>query len=267
MDGLDDAQLQRYARHILLDEVGVEGQERLAASHVLIVGAGGLGSPVALYLAASGVGHISLADDDTVDLTNLQRQILHTEASVGQAKVESAVQTLAALNPHVRVRPLAQRVDAAALDALLTPEARADGPDAWPPITLLIDASDNMATRQALNAAAVRHGVALVAGAALGLDGQMFIRDPAQSGAPCYACVFPPGQAYIEQRCATYGVLAPLVGWVGSLQALAALQILLGWPCPAAGALHLFDARSLSHQRMDVPADPHCPVCGGRSLP
>ncbi|MDO5623316.1 MAG: HesA/MoeB/ThiF family protein [Pseudomonadota bacterium] len=250
---MDDRQLLRYSRHLLLDELGVEGQEKLLAAHALVLGAGGLGSPVALYLGSAGVGRLTVVDDDTVDLTNLQRQIMHTEARVGRLKVDSAREAVAALNPDVQVRTVHQRADEALLRALV---ADAD---------VVLDCSDNFATRQALNRACVALGKPLVSGAAIGLDGQLTVYDPRQSDSPCYACVFPPTQAVEETRCATMGVLAPLVGLVGSLQATEALKLLCGVGTPLTGRLLLIDARRTDFTEVRVRRQPACPVCGQAS--
>lgn len=246
---MDDAQLLRYSRHVLLDEIGPEGQQRLLAAHAIIVGAGGLGSPVALYLAAAGVGRLTLVDDDRVDLTNLQRQIAHTEARVGLAKVESTSQAVHERNASVQVDALDRRADATLLDEWLP---RAD---------VLIDCSDNYRTRQMLNAASVRHRRPLVSGAAIRLDGQVAVYDPRASQSPCYACVFPPDAAFEETRCATLGVLAPLVGVVGSLQATEALLLLAGLPRPT-GRLTMVDARTGEWTQLRLVRRADCPVCG-----
>lgn len=246
---MDDRQLLRYSRHLLLDDIGIEGQQRLLDSHALIVGAGGLGSPVALYLASAGVGQITLVDDDTVDLTNLQRQIMHTEARVGQPKVASAEAAIGALNPGVRVRTVAQRAD----EAQLTELAAA--------VDIVLDCTDNFATRQALNRACVATGRPLVSGAAIGFDGQISVYDPRRAAAPCYACVFPPTQAVEEARCATMGVFAPLVGIIGTLQASEALKLLCGIGEPLVGRLLMLDARRTEWTELRVPRQADCPVC------
>ena len=246
---MDDRQLLRYSRHLLLDDIGIEGQQRLLDSHALIVGAGGLGSPVALYLASAGVGQITLVDDDTVDLTNLQRQIMHTEARVGQPKVASAEAAIGALNPGVRVRTVAQRADEAQLTELA---AAAD---------TVLDCTDNFATRQALNRACVATGRPLVSGAAIGFDGQISVYDPRRAASPCYACVFPPTQAVEEARCATMGVFAPLVGIIGTLQASEALKLLCGIGEPLVGRLLMLDARRTEWTELQVPRQADCPVC------
>ncbi|HVR53569.1 MAG TPA: HesA/MoeB/ThiF family protein [Pseudorhodoferax sp.] len=250
---MNDDQLLRYSRHILLDEIGIEGQQRLLDAHALVVGAGGLGSPVALYLASAGVGRITLVDDDQVDLTNLQRQIAHSMARIGQPKTESARAAVAALNPEVVVETVTQRADAALLDRLV---GQAD---------VVLDCCDNFATRQAVNAACVRHGRPLVSGAAIRFDAQLAVFDPRDPASPCYACVFPPDSAPEEVRCATMGVLAPLVGVVGSLQAVEALKLLSGVGTSLAGRLLMLDARQLEWTTLLVRRQAHCPVCGARA--
>jgi len=247
---VNDDQLLRYSRHILLDDVGIEGQQRLRDSHALVVGAGGLGSPVAMYLAASGVGHITLADHDVVDLTNLQRQIAHTTERVGQAKVHSAAQAVHALNPDVRITPLQEKLNAAQLDNLV---AKAN---------VVLDCCDNFQTRQAINAACVKHRVPLVSGAAIRMDGQLSVYDARDAASPCYACVFPPDTAPEETQCATLGVLAPLVGVIGSLQAMEAVKLLSGIGSRLTGQLQLLDGRDLAWTSLRLARNPHCPVCG-----
>ncbi len=247
---MDDSQLLRYSRHILLNEVGVEGQERIMQARALIIGVGGLGSPAAMYLSTAGVGHLTLVDHDTVDVTNLQRQIVHTEARVGMAKVESARATLLAINPGLTITALAERADATRLDMLV---AVAD---------VVLDCSDNFATRHALNAACVHHGVPLVSGAAIRFDGQLAVYSPKDNQSPCYACVFPPDTAFEETRCATMGVFAPLVGIIGSMQAAEALKLLCGAGEPAVGRLLMLDGRNMTWSDIRLPRNPHCPVCG-----
>jgi len=248
---MDDPQLLRYARHILLDDFGVEGQERLLAARVLIVGAGGLGSPAACYLAASGVGHIVLADDDRVELSNLQRQILHTTERVNQPKAESGRTTLAALNPEVRVTALVARL----ADAQLSEEvAQAD---------VVLDCSDNFATRHAINRACVAQRTPLVAGAAIRYAGQVAVFDRRDAHAPCYHCVFSEDAAdVVTESCATTGVFAPLVGIIGSVQAGEALKILTGIGQTLSGRLLQLDARTMRWRESRVTRDAACPVCG-----
>lgn len=247
---MNDEQLLRYSRHILLDELGIEGQQQLTQSHALIVGAGGLGSAAAMYLAASGVGHISLADDDVVDLTNLQRQIAHTTARVGQFKVESARQAMLALNPEVKVSTWPQRLDGQALEEVV------------PTTHIVLDCCDNFQTRQAINVACVKHQIPLVSGAAIRLDAQLAVYDTRNSSSPCYACVFPPDTAPTEISCATMGVLAPLVGVIGSLQALEAVKILSGQPSHLVGKLQMLDAKRLEWSEIRLTRNDNCPVCG-----
>ncbi len=249
---MDDRQLLRYSRHILLDEIGVDAQERLLASTALVVGAGGLGSPAALYLAAAGIGRILLADADTVDLTNLQRQILHREATVGMAKVESGRRALAEINHEVEVEPLAQRLADAALE------------DAVGRSTVVLDCCDNFATRHAVNRACVKAGVPLVSGAAIRFDGQLAVFDARRADSPCYHCLFPEGQEIEDVRCAVMGVFAPLTGIVGTMQAAEALKLAGGFGTPMVGKLLLIDARSMELQTIALPRDPHCTVCGTR---
>ena len=249
---MNDDQLLRYSRHILLDELGIDGQERLLAAHALVVGAGGLGSPVALYLGSAGVGHLTIADHDHVDATNLQRQIAHNLQRLGQPKAESARQAIAEINPDVRVTALNERLSA---DRLLALVAQAD---------VVLDCSDNFETRQAVNAACVAQRKPLVSGAAIRFDGQVSVYDTRQPDAPCYACVFPPGQAPEEVRCATMGVLAPLVGIIGSVQAAEAIKLLSGMGSRLSGRLLMLDGRDMAWSDVRLPRDPHCPVCAGR---
>lgn len=247
---MNDDQLMRYARHILLDEFGIEGQERLNAARVLIVGAGGLGSPAALYLAAAGVGTLVLADDDEVDLSNLQRQILHGQDRVGMPKAESGRRTLAALNPEVRVEPLVQRLDDV---ALLRRVADAD---------LVLDCCDNFATRHAVNRACVALRKPLVSGAAIRFSGQISVFDLRDAEAPCYHCLFPEADDVEELRCATTGVLGPLVGVVGAVQAIEAIKLLVGMGEPLTGRLLCLDALTMQWQTLRYARDPGCAVCG-----
>ncbi|TRZ67129.1 MAG: HesA/MoeB/ThiF family protein [Comamonadaceae bacterium] len=246
---MQDEELLRYSRHILLEDIGIEGQTRILQGHALIIGAGGLGSPAAMYLACSGIGQITLVDDDRVELTNLQRQIAHTTASVGQPKVASAKETLLALNPHVQVKALAVRADAALLDTLV---AQAD---------VVLDCCDNFATRQAVNAACVKHRKPLVSGAAIQMDGQITVYDPRDPTSPCYACVFPPDHTPEETRCATMGVFAPLVGIIGAMQAAEALKILAPIGQALTGRLLMLDGRSMEWTQVRMPRKEGCLVC------
>jgi molybdopterin/thiamine biosynthesis adenylyltransferase len=247
---MQDAELLRYSRHILLDDIGIEGQARICNSHVLIIGAGGLGSPAAMYLAAAGVGHITLVDHDTVDLTNLQRQIVHRSSGVGQPKVASAAQTLNDLNPTVTVTALAQRANANLLALLL------------PTVDVVLDCCDNFATRQLVNAACVENVTPLVWGAAIQFDGQISVYDPRDPVSPCYACAFAPDSRFEEARCATMGVFAPLVGIIGSMQAAEALKLLCGVGQPLSGRLLMLDGRSMEWHQVRLPRNPNCQVCG-----
>jgi molybdopterin-synthase adenylyltransferase len=249
---MNDQQLLRYSRHILLDEIGIEAQERLLASTVLVVGAGGLGSPAAMYLASAGVGRILLADGDTVDLTNLQRQILHRSDRVGMDKAKSGLLTIGQLNPDVTVVPLTQRLDGDALS------------EAVSQATVVLDCSDNFATRHAVNRACFALGVPLVSGAAIRFDGQLAVFDPRSDESPCYHCLFPEGQDVDEVRCATMGVFAPLTGIIGTMQAAEALKLAGGFARPMTGRLLLLDARSMGIDTIRVPRDPGCPVCAER---
>ena len=247
---MNDTQLLRYSRHILLDEIGVEGQDKLLAARVLMVGAGGLGSAAALYLGSAGVGRITIVDDDRVDNTNLQRQIAHTLDRIGQFKALSVQQAIAAINPDVEVIPQTLRADAAVLDQLL------------PDCDVVLDCSDNFATRQAINAACVKHHKPLVSGAAIRFDGQVAVFQPGQADLPCYACVFPPSETVQEADCASMGVFAPLVGIIGSMQAAEALKLLCGIGTTLTSRLMMLDARHMEWQAVRVTRAPHCPVCG-----
>lgn len=251
---MNDDQLLRYSRHILLNEMGVDGQERIRAGHALVIGAGGLGSPVALYLGSAGVGHITVIDDDTVDVTNLQRQVIHTMARVGIPKVASAKVAIEAINPEVRVTTVGQRADAALLDQHV------------PLADVVLDCSDNFATRQIINAACVRHGKPLVSGAAIRFDGQVSVYDTRDAACPCYACVFPPDNDFEETRCATMGVFAPVVGIIGTMQAAEALKLLAGVGTSLAGRLQMLDARAMEWNEVRIPRNAACSVCAGRAI-
>ena len=248
---MDDGQLLRYSRHILLPQIGVEGQERLLAARALVVGAGGLGSPAAYYLASAGVGTLALADGDSVDLTNLQRQILHRVDSVGRPKAESGRDTLAGINPECRVEAITERLAGERLAAEI---GRAD---------VVLDCSDNFATRHAINRACVKFGKPLVSGAAIRFDGQVAVFDSRRSDAPCYHCLFPEAEDVEEVRCAVMGVFAPLTGIVGTVQAAEALKLLIGCGTSLAGRLLLLDGLAMEWRQIAVPRDPACRVCGG----
>jgi molybdopterin/thiamine biosynthesis adenylyltransferase len=249
---MNDDQLLRFSRHILLDDIGIEGQQRLLDAHALIIGAGGLGSPVALYLGTAGIGRLTICDHDTVDLTNLQRQIAHRNDRIGMPKAESIRQTLLAIDPALNIDARQQRADAALLEELV------------PQADVVLDYSDNFRTRHAVNAACVKHRKPLVSGAAIGFDGQVAVYDTRQADAPCYGCLFPPGADYEEVACATMGVFAPLVGIIGSVQAAEALKLVAGIGQPLAGRLLLLDARAMEWTEMRTPRNPACPVCAAR---
>ena len=243
---MDDKQLLRYSRHILLPQIDVRGQEKLLASRVLIVGLGGLGSPVAMYLAASGVGNLVLVDHDRVDLTNLQRQIVHATERVGQDKTTSAAQGLAALNPGVRVTTINQKLEGAALEEQVQQ------------VDAVVDTTDNFASRFAINAACMRAGKPLVSGAVVRFEGQVAVFPP---GGPCYRCLYAEGGGP-DEACATLGVLAPAAGIIGSIQAVETLKLLLGIGQTLAGRLLLFDALNMEWREIRLRKDPQCPVCG-----
>lgn len=245
---MNDAELLRYSRHILLPQIGIEGQLRLRAAHALIVGVGGLGSPIALYLAASGFGRLTLVDDDRVDLSNLQRQIAHNNARIGMPKVESAAIAARALNPDVEITAHAQRVDADALNTLVS---NAD---------IVLDASDNFATRFAINAACVAARKPLVSAAAIRLEAQISVFDLRNPASPCYRCLYQT-QDEIAETCSQTGVLAPLVGVLGSLQAVEAIKLIAGFGETLMGRLLLFDAERCEWRSIRLRKDPACPVC------
>jgi molybdopterin-synthase adenylyltransferase len=252
---MNDEQLLRYSRHILLDEVGIEGQQKLLASHVLIIGAGGLGCPVALYLGSAGVGRITIVDDDRVDATNLQRQIAHTTARIGRLKVDSVREAVAAINPDVTVVAVAQRAEGELLGVLVQ---QAD---------LVLDCSDNFATRHAINRACVKHRKPLVSGAAMRFDGQIAVYDGRRADSPCYACVFPETEQAPEANCATMGVFAPLVGVVGTVQAAEALKLLCGVGEPLTGRLLMLDGKFMQWSEMALTRNRACSVCGTTAPP
>lgn len=244
-----DDELLRYSRHILLDEIGIEGQERICGAHAVVIGAGGLGAPASMYLAASGVGRITLIDPDHVDLTNLQRQIIHTTPSVGQPKVQSAAHALEAINPHCKVRAI---------------QASADDPwlaDNLSGADVVLDCCDNFQTRHAINRACVAQKVPLVSGAATRFDGQISVFDPRDDQSPCYACAFPQDDAPPPTACATMGVFSPLVGVIGSMQAAEALKLVLGVATTLRGQLLLLDGLRMEWTVMRLPKSPACGVC------
>lgn len=245
---MNDNELLRYSRQILLPQVGIEGQDTLRASRALIIGLGGLGSPVAMYLAAAGVGTLAIADHDRVDLSNLQRQIVHRSADVGRAKVASARDALQALNPDTTIITFEEKLHGAQLDEQI---ALAD---------VVLDCSDNFATRFAVNAACVRARTPLVSGAAIRLEGQVAVFRPDRTDSPCYRCLYK-DEAELAETCTQTGVLAPLVGVIGSLQALEAMKLLLNLGDTLTGRLLLFDAERLEWRTVLLRKDPECPVC------
>ena len=247
---MNDEQLLRFSRHILLDEIGIEGQSKIIASHALVIGAGGLGSPAALYLASAGVGRITLAHGDTVDLTNLQRQILHTQDRIGMLKARSGQMALAQINPEVAVEPITERLAGEQLEALIAN------------VDIVLDCCDNFATRYAVNRACVKHGTPLVSGAAIRFSGQLAVFDCRRADTPCYHCLFPEGEEVEETRCAVMGVFAPLTGVIGSMQAAEALKIISGAGQPAIGRLLLLDGLTMEWRSVRYGKDPKCAVCG-----
>lgn len=247
---MNDNQLLRYSRHILLPQIGYEGQDKLTNSHALIIGAGGLGSPAALYLAAGGVGKLTICDFDTVDLTNLQRQIIHTTQSVGTNKAVSAQRTLQMINPEVMVETVQEKSTEEAFTALI------QGVD------IVIDCSDNFATRYALNRICYQFKKPLVSGAAIGFEGQITVYDFRNEGSPCYHCLFPDTGENSETRCADNGVFAPLVGMIGTTQAAEAMKLLLGIGTSLQGRLLLLDVLSMEWREIKLKRDAACKVCG-----
>jgi adenylyltransferase/sulfurtransferase len=248
---MNDQQLLRYSRQIMLPAIDIEGQERLLNAKVLIVGLGGLGSPAALYLAAAGVGELILADFDSVELSNLQRQIAHDTNSLGRLKVDSAADRLRAINPDVRIKPLAIQLDSDNLPALTAS------------VDVVLDGCDNFATRLAVNAACVQTRTPLISGAAIRLEGQLAVYRLDRPGGPCYRCLFPDSPE-IAETCSETGVIAPLTGVVGSLQALEAIKLLAGGKTGLDDQLLLFDALHTDWRRLRIPADPECPCCAAQ---
>ena len=247
---MNDKQLLRYSRHLLLEEIDVAGQEKLLASHVFIIGAGGLGSAAAPYLAAAGVGHITLVDHDEVELTNLQRQIMHTESSVGKSKVASGKEFLQRLNSSIQIETIQAKVTASLLDDLL------------PSVDVVLDCTDNFLTRHLINAVCVTHQTPLVSGSALKLDGQISVFDQRNPNSPCYACIFSPDEKFEEVSCSTMGIFSPLVGIVGAMQAAQALQILIGFGEPLVGRMLLWNGRTTQIDEIRISRNSECSVCG-----
>lgn len=248
---MKDEQLLRYSRQIMLPDVDIDGQEKLLASRVLIVGLGGLGSPVSIYLAAAGVGHLVLADFDTVELTNLQRQIVHGSDDIGRSKVESARDSLLANNPEIEVTCISQVM---ADDELEQQVALADA---------VVDCTDNFGVRFAINEACVRQKTPLISGAAIQLDGQISVYDTRDQESPCYRCLYPDGDD-AQLTCSESGVIAPLVGMIGTIQAMEALKVLIGFGRPLVGRLLLLDAKNLEWRSLKLKRDPQCPTCSDR---
>ncbi|KHD08075.1 molybdopterin-synthase adenylyltransferase [Candidatus Thiomargarita nelsonii] len=245
---MDDAQLLRYSRQILLPQVGIEGQERLLNAKVLIIGMGGLGSPAAMYLAAAGIGHLRLCDFDVVDLSNLQRQIIHNTHEIGKPKVESARETLLALNPLIEVTPLYQQLDD---EALAEEVANVD---------VVLDCSDNLPTRFAINQACVNTKTPLVSGAAIRMEGQISVFRGYLPDSPCYRCLYPSNDD-INETCSQTGILAPIVGIIGSLQALEAMKVIMDVGDTLNGELLLIDALNMEFNRVKLVKNKGCPVC------
>lgn len=248
---LNDEQLIRYSRQILLADIDIAGQQRLLGAHVLVIGAGGLGSPVALYLAGAGVGHLTLADGDRVELSNLHRQIAHTHAAIGRNKAVSASTTARAINPDITIDCLESYVDEAALQTYLKKHA----------VDVVVDASDNFATRHAINRACLAAKIALVSGAAIRMEGQLSVFDARRDDSPCYACLYAEDGASDERRCSDAGVLGPVVGAIASLQAIETLKLLLDIGDKLVGRLLLFDGKAMEWRSLQLKKDPHCPVC------
>ena len=249
---MNDDQLLRYSRHILLPQLGIEGQEKFQRAHALIVGAGGLGSPAALYLASAGIGTLTICDNDAVDLTNLQRQIVHRNDAIGVPKAESARRTLAAINPEVKIYALAERVAGARLDQLVAAAG------------IVLDCSDNFATRHAINRACVAHQKPLVSGAGVRFDGQIAAFDLRDPQSPCYHCLFPESGDNEDMRCAVIGVFAPVVGMIGAAQAAEALKLIAGIGESLTGRLLLLDALAMEWRTVRLKRDPACTVCRNR---
>jgi len=252
-DCLSDKEFMRYSAHLLLEDVGEQGQLALRNANVLIVGVGGLGAPVALYLAAAGIGNLYLADDDHVELSNLQRQIIFTQAQLKQNKVSAAKDALTQLNPHIKVTALAQRLT---LDS-----GNKQMADMFAQVDLVIDCCDNMATRQAINKICVMQKIPLIVGAGIRMEGQLISFNAQQADSACYHCLYPFEDTAEVNNCSTSGVLGPLVGIVGSLQALEAIKYLTGMPVSSFNRLMRFDGRTLHWQHLSVAKDPHCSVC------
>ena len=247
---MNDEQLLRYSRHLLLEEIDVVGQEKLLDAHVLVIGAGGLGSAAAPYLAAAGVGHITLIDHDAVELTNLQRQIMHAESSVGKSKVASGKEFLQRLNSSIQIETIQAKATSVLLDDLL------------PSVDVVLDCTDNFSTRHLINAACVKNHTPLVSGSALKFDGQVSVFDPRNSNSPCYACIFSPDEQFEEVSCSSMGIFAPLVGIIGAMQAAQALQLLIGFGETLVGRMLLWNGRTTQIDEIRISRNGECSVCG-----
>ncbi len=247
---MNDEQLLRYSRHLLLEEIDVAGQEKLLRSHALVIGAGGLGSAAAPYLAAAGIGHITLVDHDRVELTNLQRQIMHTEKSVSKSKVNSGKEFLQQLNSGIQIETIEAKVTVALLDELL------------PSVDVVLDCTDNFATRHLINASCVQHSIPLVSGSAIRFDGQISVFDPRNTASPCYACIFSPDESFEEVSCSAMGIFSPLVGIIGAMQAAQAIQVLIGFGEVLVGRMLLWNARTTQIDEFKISRNPECSVCG-----
>ena len=247
---MNDEQLLRYSRHLLLEEIDVDGQEKLLRSHALVIGAGGLGSAAAPYLATAGVGHITLMDHDEVDLTNLQRQIMHTESSIGKSKVISGKEFLQRLNSSIQIETIQAKVTSSLLDDLL------------PSVNIVLDCTDNFLTRHLINTACVQHQIPLISGSALKFDGQVSVFDPRLSSSPCYACIFSPDERFEEVSCSSMGIFSPLVGIIGAMQAAQALQVLIGFGESLIGRMLLWNGRTTQVDEIRISRNPDCSVCG-----
>ena len=247
---MNDEQLIRYSRHILLEEIDVVGQEKLLNSHILVIGTGGLGSAAAPYLAAAGVGNITLMDHDAVELTNLQRQIMHTEHSIGKSKVDSGKEFLQHLNSSIQIETIQAKATASLLDELL------------PSVDIVLDCTDNFSTRHLINAACVKNQIPLVSGSALKFDGQVSVFDPRNPSSPCYACIFSPDEQLEEVSCSSMGIYSPLVGIIGAMQAAQALQVLIGFGESLVGRMLLWNGRTTQIDEIRISRNSECSVCG-----
>lgn len=247
---MNDQQLLRYSRHLLLEEIDVDGQEKLLRSHVLVIGAGGLGSAAAPYLAAAGVGHITLIDHDTVELTNLQRQIMHAESSITKSKVASGKEFLQRLNSTIHIETIQAKANVSLLDELL------------PSVDIVLDCTDNFSTRHLINSACVKNKIPLVSGSALKFDGQVSVFDPRNIASPCYACIFSPEEQFEEVSCASMGIYSPLVGIIGAMQAAQALQVLIGFGESLVGRMLLWNGLTTQIDEIRISRNSECLVCG-----